>query len=167
MRSDAAHVEVNCTSCHGAHRFDAAYAAVEGCLGCHADEHSAAYVDSPHGALWAQARRGDRPAEEAVTCATCHMPRVSKSYDFGAYVHVLVQHNQSDTLRPNDKMLRPVCLECHGLGFSIDALADAELIRRNFDGEPRVHVPSLELAEERRRAVELERERARAAAASE
>lgn len=166
VRPEAAHTEVGCTSCHGAHRFDTAFAAVEGCLGCHADEHSLAYVSSPHGESWARARRGDGVAEEAVTCATCHMPRVSKSYDFGAYVHVLVQHNQSDTLRPNDKMLRPVCLECHGLGFSLNALADVELIRNNFAGEPRVHVQSLELAEERRRAVELEREQARARAAA-
>ena len=46
-------------------------------------------------------------------------------------------------------MIRPVCMECHGLGFAIDALADENLIRSNFSGKPAVHVPSIELAKKR------------------
>ena len=62
---------------------------------------------------------------------------------------VLVQHNQNANLRPNDKMLRSVCMSCHGLGFSMDALADPEMRRRNFNGRPGRHVTSLEMAEKR------------------
>ena len=40
---------------------------------------------------------------------------------------IFTSHNQSDGLRPNEKMIRPVCLDCHGLGFAIDALADDDL----------------------------------------
>jgi hypothetical protein len=87
------------------------------------------------------------------------MPRTELSYDYGAYVHVLVDHNQSDNLRPNDKMLRSVCLDCHGLGFSINALADRAAIDNNFDGGPAVHVDSIDFALERRRAVDAERGR--------
>ncbi len=61
-----------------------------------------------------------------------------------------MQHNQNANLRPNEKMLRSVCLECHSLGLSIDALADPELVRRNFGGQPARHVPSIEMALSRR-----------------
>ncbi|MEW6688735.1 MAG: NrfA- nitrite reduction protein, partial [Pseudomonadota bacterium] len=64
---------------------------------------------------------------------------------------ILVQHNQNDSLQPNEKMVRPVCLACHGLGFSIDALADRALIEANFTGKPRLHVRTLDMAAERRR----------------
>nr|MBX2884030.1 hypothetical protein [Granulosicoccus sp.] len=36
----------------------------------------------------------------------------------------------------NSKMIRPVCLECHGLDFSLNALADEALIQSNFQGQP-------------------------------
>ena len=157
MRPDPLATELNCGSCHGAHRFDTEFAAVEACLGCHDDAHSRAYTGSPHYELLAAARAGLLPDEAAVTCASCHLPRTELSYDYGAYVHVLVEHNQSDNLRPNEKMLRSVCQSCHGLGFSIDALADRVSIENNFDGRPGAHVESIDFALERRRAVEAER----------
>ena len=52
-------------------------------------------------------------------------------------------------LRPNEKMLRTVCMDCHGLGFSIDALADEKLINNNFNGMPSVHVESIDLVKRR------------------
>jgi hypothetical protein len=58
----------------------------------------------------------------------------------------VVEHNQSATLSPNSKMIRPACLHCHGLGFAIDALADEGLIERNFDAHPTVTVDSVALA---------------------
>ena len=165
MKPAAADRALSCGSCHGAHRFDTAAAAVESCVGCHDDGHTTAYLDSAHGRQWLRAEAGEIDAANAVTCATCHMPRIEKSYDFGAYVHVLVQHNQSDNLRPNDKMLRPVCMQCHGLAFSIDALADPQSIRSNFQGSPAVHVESLEMAAERKRAIDIERQTRTAPAA--
>jgi hypothetical protein len=62
---------------------------------------------------------------------------------------VRVQHNQSLNLRPNEKMIRGVCLNCHGLGFSIDVLADTALVQRNFAGQPARHVRSIDMARER------------------
>jgi hypothetical protein len=37
-------------------------------------------------------------------------------------------------------------MQCHGLAFSLDALADAELVRANFRGRPQRHVDSIEMA---------------------
>ena len=59
---------------------------------------------------------------------------------------MVVQHNQNANLRPNEKMIRQVCLTCHSLALSIDALADSELIRRNFCGRPSRHVRSIDMA---------------------
>ena len=46
-------------------------------------------------------------------------------------------------------MARGVCLTCHGLGFTLDALADRTLIDKNFNGQPKRQARSLEMAEER------------------
>ena len=81
-----------------------------------------------------------------VSCATCHLPREVVRADDAARV----QHDPSANLRPPDKMLRTVCLSCHGLGFSIDALADTDLVARCFNGRPTVHVESLSMVALRR-----------------
>ena len=130
-------------SCHGAHDFDTQKAAVDACVGCHNDEHSNEYLRSPHHDLWKREKRGELPPGSGVTCATCHMPREEHNGD------VRVQHNQSLNLRPVEKMIRPVCLTCHGLEFSIDALADPHLLENNFRGKPDIHVPSVDMARER------------------
>ena len=62
---------------------------------------------------------------------------------------MVAEHNQNDNLRPNEKMLRSVCMLCHGLGFSIDALADSKLIENNFSGKPGIHIESLDLVKKR------------------
>ena len=152
MHESAADKHAGCTSCHGAHSFDTGKAAVDACLGCHADEHSAAWRSSPHGRLSSGTDQSD-----AVTCATCHMPRVRRRDPTFDVSWTAVEHNQSDTLRPNEKMIRPVCLRCHGLAFAIDAMADPELILSNFPGRPRRHVPSLDMAETRLREHEVRR----------
>jgi hypothetical protein len=46
-------------------------------------------------------------------------------------------------------MARGVCLNCHGLGFTLDALADPALIANNFRGQPARHVESVEWAAQR------------------
>ncbi|MFK7978277.1 MAG: hypothetical protein AB8C02_19235 [Halioglobus sp.] len=149
MKSAAHEREVNCQSCHSAHQYDTRTAVVESCLGCHNDEHSLAYKDSSHYALWQRELSGELQPGEGVTCASCHMPRIEKDYYWGTFVHNQVQHNQSATLQPNEKMLRPVCMECHGLEFAMDALADTDLINRNFAGKPAVHVQSMDLVRAR------------------
>ncbi len=88
------------------------------------------------------------PAGSGVSCASCHMPRID--FDVNDWMsRVMVDHNQNASLSPNAKMLRPACLHCHGLAFSIDALADPALIENNFAGAPSVQVESMELARTR------------------
>jgi hypothetical protein len=147
MRPDAAHRELTCNACHAAHRFDVKAAAVESCLGCHNDPHTLAYKASPHFRLWQDELAGRAPPGSGVSCASCHLPRMRMPTDEGA--RIAVQHNQSDALRPNSKMVRPVCMQCHGLEFAIDALADPALINGNFKGMPARHVESADMAEKR------------------
>ena len=144
MHKARANSVLSCNSCHSAHQFDRTRAAAVACLTCHADEHSNNYQDSPHAALWRQEQAGTLPAGSGVSCATCHLPR--EAHVVNGVKVVLAQHNQNANLRPNEKMLRTVCMDCHGLGFAIDALADADLIKRNFNGQPATHIPSIDWA---------------------
>ena len=129
--------EISCISCHKDHKFDAKAAAVEGCLNCHNDEHSLAYKESKHYQLW------KNKDELGVSCASCHMPKIEKGKKKNK--SVLTQHNQNDNLRPNQKMAKSVCISCHGLGFSIDALQDESLINNNFVTPPSKHIPLIEM----------------------
>ena len=149
MHSDAdPHRALDCGTCHRPHDVDIVHAAVEACASCHDDPHTRAYFASPHHRLWQAELEGAAPPGAGVTCATCHMPRTERRGE------IATDHNQNDTLRPNEKMIRPVCLDCHGLGFSLDALADTGLIGRNFDGPPAVHVESIDWAVRRASAKE-------------
>jgi hypothetical protein len=145
MKAEARDRRLGCTSCHGAHAMDLRAAAVDACLGCHDDAHSSAYPASAHARSFEAERRGELGAGQGVSCATCHLPRHTT---VGGAVHA--QHNQNENLRPNEKMARSVCLACHGLGFTLDALADADLVRRSFGGSPGSHVESLDWVAARR-----------------
>lgn len=158
MRSDAASTALGCTTCHGAHAIDVRRAAVEACLGCHADAHSLAYASSPHAELWRREAVGEAAPGTGVSCATCHMPRAEHRYRDYGFKTLFVQHNQNDTLEPNEKMIRPVCQACHGLSFALDALTDRALIERNFDDAPAVHVPSIDMAVARDDEIARQRE---------
>jgi hypothetical protein len=147
MKAAARSHELSCVSCHTAHDFDTRRAAVDACLGCHDDRHSLAYVGSPHHALWTQELQQIAPAGSGVSCATCHMPRQRQRVN-GIDI-VAVQHNQNANLRPNEKMTRSVCLDCHGLGFSLNALADPVLVARNFTGQPLRPVAGIDMATKR------------------
>ena len=148
MKKDV-HKTLNCVTCHKSHEFstDPRHTAVDACLECHADDHSRAYKASSHFRLWNEELSGKMPQGSGVSCATCHLPReVIKK---GGITRTIVQHNQNLNLRPAQKMIRSVCLNCHGLGFSMDALADEELMRNNFSEAPSIHVESLEMVERR------------------
>jgi hypothetical protein len=147
MRPEAFGRNLDCSSCHGPHDVDTVRAAVDACLECHQDTHSLAYDDSPHSALWRAEWSGNGAAGTGVSCATCHLPREVQRE--GADDVVRVQHNQNDNLRPNEKMIRDVCMNCHGLEFSIDALADRALIEANFAGRPTVHIESIDMVRRR------------------
>lgn len=150
MKPSAHGKEMNCMSCHSTHRFDTKKAAVESCLNCHSDEHSMNYANSKHFELWHQEKSGVGQPGSGVSCATCHMPRyeIEAHESASGEKEIRVQHNQSLNLRPNEKMVRSVCLECHGLQFTLDALADEELINHNFTGMPTKHIESLDWAQE-------------------
>lgn len=149
MRKQAADITLSCNSCHQAHDYNPVRAATESCLGCHADNHSLAYRNSKHAALWQQEISGNAESGSGVSCATCHLPRETHLKD-GKDV-VRVQHNQNHNLRPVEKMARAVCMHCHGLGFTLDALADPVLRANNFQGRPAAHIDSIRMAEERLR----------------
>jgi hypothetical protein len=140
---------LECQSCHASHAYDTRQAAVSACLGCHADDHSRAFERSPHAALLRAELAGKGEAGTGVSCATCHMPTLPVA---PGSPQQWVQHNQNDNLRPNEKMLRSVCAHCHGAAFSLDALADAALVRANFRGSPAVHVRSLDWIRQRKTA---------------
>jgi len=145
MRADAGHESLGCNSCHVAHRYDVKRAAAEACTACHDDTHTLAYEGSPHHKLWQMELSGELPAGSGVSCATCHMPRIE--FDVSDWLtRVMVDHNQNANLSPNSKMIRTACLQCHGLEFSIDALADQNLIDNNFRGSPSLHIDTMDLA---------------------
>ena len=150
FKQESKHKELTCNSCHSAHSYDTQTAAVDSCVGCHADQHTTAFKASPHGVLWQKFQQGQLAEEQAVTCATCHLPKVKvRNGKDGEPDIYRVEHNQNINLRPNEKMLRSVCLACHNLEFSIDALADSELIKRNFAGKPSKHIESIDWAMKR------------------
>ncbi len=144
MHAAAGHKELSCSSCHSAHEYNTQKAQVESCVSCHSDDHTQAYLKSKHHELWKAEVAGTGEKGSGVSCATCHMPRRWVE-DEGGYDEVLIaDHNQNYNLRPNEKMIRSVCMNCHGLGFAIDALADKELIKKNFTGRPSKHVESID-----------------------
>ena len=142
MKADARHRDLTCASCHGAHGFDTRWAAVEACVSCHDDEHSRAYMASPHHALWRAEASGQKPPGSGVSCATCHLPRHPRE---NGRKRIVADHNEH--VRPVITMLQPVCLQCHGPAFAIDALADPNLGRRNYAGRPARHVQTLDMLE--------------------
>jgi predicted CXXCH cytochrome family protein len=123
---------LSCAACHDPHRLDTRRAAVEACLGCHDDEHSRNFESSPHGATLRLDGPTGPTGPGAVTCATCHLPRTRVEGDMGP--RVAVNHNNTFTLRPRDRMVKEVCAACHGLEFSLSNIVDDTLVRSNFRG---------------------------------
>ncbi|MFA6266056.1 MAG: cytochrome c3 family protein [Pseudolabrys sp.] len=148
MKADAAHKDLTCNTCHSAHGYDTTAAQVTACAGCHDDQHTKAYFASPHYDMFKKEVAGAAPRGTGVSCATCHMPVVERRDEYGTR-SVFTMHNQNDNLRPNEKMTRSVCANCHGLQFTLDALADRKLIDTNFNGLPGVHIESIEWAKKR------------------
>jgi hypothetical protein len=150
MKPDQAHTELGCNTCHSAHRYELKTAKVERCTTCHDDTHTKAYFRSAHYNLFQQEAAGLAPKGTGISCATCHMPAIEARRPDGRKA-TFVTHNQNDNLRPNEKMARSVCGNCHGLQFTLDALADRKLIDKNFTGLSSVHIESIEWAQRRAR----------------
>lgn len=139
MHVDAAHRQLDCAACHDPHQPDMAFAAYDACISCHDDSHSRSYTESGHYALWQQEQAGQGAPGSGVSCATCHMPRDEDGH---------VQHNQNDNLRPAEKMARSVCMNCHGLQFTLDALADPHLKDNCYSGPAASKVKSLDMVKD-------------------
>ena len=156
MHAESGHKQLTCNACHPAHRDDTRFAAASACMQCHDDEHTNAYRDSSHFLQWQAEIAGDAEPGTGVSCATCHMPRLV--LDDGS---VTVQHNQNSNLRPNEKMVREVCIHCHGLQFTLNTLADTSSINACFQSPPSTHISSIEMAVEWFAAQERKRQQRR------
>jgi predicted CXXCH cytochrome family protein len=150
MKVSAQDSLLDCNACHRAHDFDRREAAVQACEGCHDDRHTRAYRSSPHFALLQGEWAGRGEPGSGVSCASCHLPR--RTHERDGKRMVLAVHNQNDNLRPVDRMARDVCMHCHGLGYSLEALADSALVERNFIGSPAAGIQtSMTLVKEEKR----------------
>ena len=130
MKSSADHSSLSCSSCHQPHRYDRQFAAQQSCVRCHNDPHTLAYKDSAHARLWENELSGHGEPGTGVSCASCHLPREERNDS------IVVNHNQNANLTPNEKMLRNVCTDCHGLQFAMNAITDPKLIENNFSSRP-------------------------------
>ena len=118
MKDAAAHTAMDCRSCHQpSQKSNPLFASQNSCLQCHDDDHSKNHQHSAH-------------FNVGVTCATCHMPREERDGES------FVIHDNTANLRPNEKMIKNVCIDCHGLQFSMDAMTDTALLENNFSTSP-------------------------------
>ncbi len=151
MKAEARDKPQNCNACHNVHSANTQQASVDSCLSCHDDRHSLNFGNSKHGKAW-QASAADlsRPSADSVSCATCHLPRE---------VHgdaVLANHNNTYTLLPRDRMVKDVCINCHGLEFSYSSIFDDDLTEANYDRAPTLKLETFDMvrALEKRRTGE-------------
>ncbi|MEM9904648.1 MAG: cytochrome c3 family protein [Cyanobacteria bacterium P01_D01_bin.44] len=152
MKHDAFQKQMTCNACHNVHSIDTVQASVDACLTCHNDTHSLNYKNSKHAELFAAEGELPRPGATAVTCATCHLPRISTSSSEETAV-VKVNHNNTYTLKPQDRMVGDVCMNCHGVEYAYNSIFDAELVEANFDRPPTLELETFDLMrafEERR-----------------
>ena len=137
-----------CNFCHVGHAFSAAQAREPAaCSTCHVGpDHPQmeAYDDSKHGIAYA----ANHDPRRAPTCVTCHMPGGTHNVTFGITLGgvafggklegdksllPLKEISRSEYLRKRTEMLQ-VCSGCHATSFARDALADADVIKRQTDG---------------------------------
>ncbi len=143
MQHDAMQKQMTCNACHDVHSANTVEASVDACLTCHNDDHSLNYQNSKHAELFAESRELPRPAPGAVSCSTCHLPRVN--YGEGDSTIVKVNHNNTYNLKPQDRMVGDVCMNCHGIEYSYNSIFDPELVEANFDRPPTLKMESFDL----------------------
>lgn len=139
MQESSLNKQMNCNTCHNVHTVNTYEASVDSCLTCHSDNHSLNYKNSPHAQIFRQIGTLTRPNADSVTCATCHLPR-EVSGDA-----ILVNHNNTYTLKPRDRMVKEVCLNCHGLEHAYNSIFDDELVETNFASSPTQKLPTFQL----------------------
>lgn len=137
MKVETHDQQMTCNSCHDVHSVNTVQAATDACLSCHNDTHSLNYEHSRHAQLFNADRQLPRPSENSVSCATCHLPRhESNVVTVGDRPTSLVNHNNTYTLLPRDRMVGEVCMNCHGVEYSYNSIFDDELVEANFDRPP-------------------------------
>lgn len=156
MQANAHDLQMTCGTCHDSHSVNTVQAAVDSCLTCHSDTHSLNYQNSRHAELFAADRNLPRPSASSVSCATCHLPRHENGT--GDNVFTLVNHNNTYTLLPRDRMVKDVCMNCHGMEYSYNSIFDDELVEANFDAPPTLALETFDLVRdfEARRTTQAE-----------
>ena len=139
MQDGSLDKQMNCNTCHNVHTVDTYQASVDSCLTCHSDKHSLNYKNSPHAKDFREVGTLPRPNNSSVTCATCHLPR-EVSGD-----QALVNHNNTFTLKPSDRMVQEVCMNCHGVEHAYNSIFDDELVELNFARPPTQKLQTFQL----------------------
>lgn len=139
MKDGVADKQMNCNTCHNVHTVNTYQASVDSCLTCHNDNHSLNYKNSSHAEIFREIGTLPRPNEDSVTCATCHLPRETSGDS------ILVNHNNTYTLMPRDRMVQEVCMNCHGVEFSFNSIFDDELVEANFARPPNQKLRTFQL----------------------
>lgn len=143
MKAEAHDFQMDCNACHNVHSVNTVQASVDSCLTCHNDTHSLNYENSRHAQLFAADRGLPRPSNQSVSCATCHLPRQDLSS--GSEPRVVVNHNNTFTLLPRDRMVSEVCMNCHGMEYAYNSIFDDELVEQNFARPPRQQLQTLDM----------------------
>lgn len=143
MKAEAHDQLMTCNTCHDVHSVKTTPASTDACLTCHNDQHSLNYENSKHAELFAADRNLPRPSGESVSCATCHLPR--HEMDKGEETVTHVNHNNTFTLLPRDRMVQEVCMNCHGVEYSYNSIFDDELVEANFDKAPTQSMETFDL----------------------
>ncbi|MEO1094152.1 MAG: hypothetical protein AAFX01_04555 [Cyanobacteria bacterium J06638_28] len=143
MHTAALDMQMTCNTCHDVHSVNTVQASVDSCLGCHSDTHSTNYQNSRHAELFAMDMDLPRPAATSVSCSTCHMPR--HTVDVGDNVLTRVNHNNTYTLLPRDRMVKEVCMNCHGVEYSYNSIFDDDLVEANFNAPPTLALETFDL----------------------
>ncbi len=139
MKESARDKQMNCNTCHNVHSVNTYPAATDSCLTCHNDTHSRNYPNSKHAHIVAEAGILPRPNQESVTCATCHLPRQQINQT------TVVNHNNTYTLLPRDRMVKEVCLHCHSVEYAFNSIFDDEVVEANFARPPTLKLETFEL----------------------
>ena len=139
MKDSSLDKQMNCNTCHNVHTVNTYQAAVDSCLTCHNDNHSLNYKNSPHAQIFRDIGTLPRPNAEAVTCATCHLPREVSGDE------VLVNHNNTYTLKPRDRMVKEVCMNCHGVEHAYNSIFDDEQVEANFVRPPDLKLQTIQM----------------------
>ncbi|MGD1906706.1 MAG: multiheme c-type cytochrome [Leptolyngbyaceae cyanobacterium] len=143
MKAEAHNMQMTCATCHDAHSVNTVQAATDSCLTCHNDTHSLNYENSRHAELFAADRSLPRPSSSSVSCATCHLPR--HGLEKGDSTITQVNHNNTYTLLPRDRMVKEVCMNCHGVEYSYNSIFDDALVEANFDQPPSLSLETFDL----------------------